>query len=175
MKPSTQRRPGRRIEWLDSGGGPFVIIPTGSLPKWGGLRAAGAPNDFDRACDIPDYLGTIPFDAAHALVLGDDPFPTTFVGAPAFGGGYVIRMLWGDDLDEASRAVHKIGSSAWTTESVVFDAGAGTLVLFDAAHAGTEAPQHVHVALGPGRYSVASADWESEEMCLLVHRLVPLS
>ncbi len=152
-----------------------MIVRSGSLTKWGGVRAEGTPNDFERACDVSDYLGTIPFDAAHALVLGDDPYPTAFLPAPTFGGGFIVRMLWGEDLERGSRCVHLIGRAAWTTEPVVFDAGHGTLVLFDAVHAGIQAPHQIQVPLGPGRYAVASADWEDDSMCLLVHRLVPVS
>ena len=175
VKTSTQQGARQKVEWLDTGGGPFVILPSHSLRKWGGLRAEGAPNDFDRACDVTDYLGTIPFDAAQALVLGDDPFPTAFFAAPTFGGAYIVRMLWGEDLEKATRAVHAIPRSSWTTEQLLFDGGSGALVLFDAAHPGPQAPHRISVPLGPGRYAVASADWEDGTMGLLVHRLVPLS
>lgn len=151
-----------------------MVVPRRSLARWGGLRAPGHPNDFDRACSVSDYLGTIRFDTRDALVLGDDPFPTAFVRAPSFGGGYLVRMLWGDDLDKASLAAHRLAPAAWSPEPLLFDAGEGDLVLFDAAQPGEHAQPRVEVGLGPGRYSVASADWEDDEMCLLIHRLVPI-
>ena len=163
------------MQWLDTGGGPFVLISSRSAPRWSGVRGAGSPNDFERACDVADYLGAIPFADGDALVLGDDPFPTAYIGAPAFGGGYIVRMLWGEDMVEATRSVHRLMPEAWTTEPLVFDAGRDGLVLFDAVHPGEQAPHRIEVPLGPGRYAIASADWEDDTMCLLIHRLVPLS
>lgn len=175
MKPSTQQRGARRIQWLDTGGGPFVLLSSSTLPEWGGVRGAGDPNEFERACDVSNYIGSIAFADSEVLVLGDDPFPTAFLASPAFGGGYIIRMLWGDDMEKASAAAHKLPAEAWTTESLVFDAGRGGLVLFDAAHSGIHAPHRIDVPLGPGRYAVATADWEDDSMCLLIHRLLPLA
>ena len=175
VKPSTQVGAKRRIQWLDTGGGPFVIIPASELRQWGGVRGDGSPNEFDRACEVSDYLGTIDFGVGHALVLGDAPFPTAYLSAPTFGGGFIVRMLWGDDLERASRVVHRIGAACWTSEPIVFDASDTELVLFDASHPGVHARHRIEVSLPKGQYAVSTADWEDDTMCLLVHRLLPFN
>ena len=175
VKSSTRRVAPRGVEWLKTGSGPFVLIPTHTVSQWGGVRGEGSPNDFDRACEVADYLGSIPFGDADALVLGDDPFPTAFLRAPTFGGGYIVRMLWGDDMKAAVGAVFRVGAAQWTTEPVCFDAGPGRLTLFDASEAGPRASQRIDVELCPGRHALASADYKVRDMCLLIHRLVPLA
>ena len=166
------------MSWLDTQGGPFVVVPASRAASWGGLR--GSPSDedsdFDRACDVDDYIGIVRFDGGDALVLGDDPFPTAFLKAPSFGGGYLIRMLWGDSEEEALAAVHDVGASEWTAEGVVFDAEDGVCTMFDAVYAGDAVPTQSRFRLPPGRYAVETADVQPDEsMCLLVHRLVPIS
>lgn len=174
MKPSTEQTQSRPLEWLDRGGGPFVIVPGRELSNWAGVGSE--PSDFDRACEVGDYLDTISFAGADALVLGDDPFPTTFLAAPQFGGGYLIRMLWGEDTTRAIEAVHRLEAHDWTREQLTFDAGRGSLVLFDAANAGAAILHRVDIPVGPGHYAIDSADVQPDEsLCLLVHRLIPLS
>ena len=153
-----------------------MVLRASRLSAWDGLGTPDEKTDFDRACEVDDYLDTIPFSDGQALVLGDDPFPTTFLRAPDFGGGYLIRMLWGDDTAAAIEAVHALAPGQWTAESLTFDAGEGDLVLFDAANAGSAILHRVDVRLGPGRYAVDSADVQPDDsLCLLVHRLVPRS
>lgn len=151
-----------------------MVIPAASLGRWTGVGAE--ESDFDRACDAGDYLETIPFAGAEALVLGDDPFPTAFLAAPTFGGGFLIRLLWGDDTERSIGAVQALDPGDWSAESLSFDAGDGSLVLFDAASAGAAILHRVEIPLGPGRYAIDSANVQPDEsLCLLVHRLVPLS
>lgn len=175
MKTSTQQTRGRTLLWLE-GGGPFVILPRDRAASWRGLKHDDGPSDFDRACDVDDYLGLMAHDGVPTLVLGDDPFPTTYLPAPAFGGGYIVRILWGDDRDAAIEAVHSAASSAWTPEEFTFSSKSGELMLFDAAHPAESAPKSITIKLGPGPYAIATANIQPDEsMCLLVHRFVPLA
>lgn len=175
-KPSTQPQKARKLAWLDTQGGPFVLMPAGRVHAWGGLDSAADESDFDRACEIDDYIGVIPLDGGEVLVLGDDPFPTAFLSAPSFGGGYLIRMLWGESEEAALAAVHDVPPGDWTTEGVVFDAEDGHCTMFDAVYAGDSTPTRTSFTLAPGRYAIETADVQPDEsMCLLVHRLVPMS
>lgn len=175
MKQSTEQTNYRSLKWLDTGGGPYVLVATKDLSKWGGIRTDEAPSDFDRACEVEDYIGAVPLGEGQAIVLGDDPFATAFMSAPMLGGGYILRWLWGDDEQAAVAALHRIRPEDWTSEKFAFDAGDGRLTLFDSIHPGDAAPHRIEVELGPGRYAVATANVQpNENLCLMVHRLIPL-
>jgi hypothetical protein len=175
VKPSTQQRKYRPLQWLDTGGGPYVLVRQADLGAWGGIRSNGGVSDFARACDVDDYIGIIDLDEDRALVLGDDPFPTAFMPAPALGGGYFLRWLWGDDEEDAVSAVHRLRPEDWTAEDLVFDAGDGRLSLFDSVHPGESAPRRLDIRMGPGRYAVATANVQPHpNLCLMVHRFIPL-
>lgn len=177
MKRNLQSIPERALSWLDTGGGPFVLIQSKAAALWRGLRNVELDSDFDRACDVEDYLDLVPFPGGDALVLADAPFPTAVLAGPTFGGVYLIRRLWGDEDDQATLdAVHDLRADTWNTESLVFDAGDGDCRLFDAVHPGGAAPETLHFQIAPGRHSIQTADVQEEEaLCLMVHRLVPLS
>lgn len=175
MKPSTQRSDYRSLQWLDTGGGPYVLVRSDQLERWRGLRPDAETSDFDRACAVEDYIGLVDFGPGKAVVLGDDPFSTAFMPAPTVGGGYLLRWLWGDDEEAAVAALHQIRPEEWTSEKLLFDAGDGKLTLFDAIHPGDAAPQRVEIELGPGTYAVATANVQpDDQLCLMVHRLIPL-
>ncbi|MFF8029244.1 Imm21 family immunity protein [Streptomyces sp. NPDC007896] len=60
------------VEWIESGGGPLIVIPEASLSAW---RGAGGDDweDYDRACDVDGHVGLIAVGQSRALVLGFDP------------------------------------------------------------------------------------------------------
>ncbi len=151
------------------------MVRTKDLALWKGIRSDADVSDFDRACAVDDYLGVAEFAGGVAVVLGDDPFPTAFLPAPMVGGGYLLRWLWGEDEEDAVEALHRIRPEDWTSEELIFDAGDGRLTLLDSLHPGSEAPQHIDIELGPGRYAIATANVQPDEnLCLMVHRLIPL-
>src|SRR6185295_2520943 len=76
----------RRFPWVDSTGGPLVVVPTSALPHWHGtgdyFTGDSTPDDwgdYGRACAVDGYAGIIPVGDTQALVLGDDPLPTTYL------------------------------------------------------------------------------------------------
>ncbi len=90
-----QRYDAGTLLWMESGGGPLLLVPGEYLPFWGGIdpptdgrqivahfRYGGddAPaTDYDRACDVDDYLGVIEVGSGCGVVLGDEPLPTAIV------------------------------------------------------------------------------------------------
>ncbi|MFD9409780.1 Imm21 family immunity protein [Streptomyces sp. NPDC059989] len=55
--------------WLETEGGPFIVVPRAALPHW-----SGPEGDYDRACEVIDFVGVLELpDGAEALALGDEP------------------------------------------------------------------------------------------------------
>jgi hypothetical protein len=40
------------LTWLDTEGGPFIVVPRTTLPHW-----SGTEGDYDRACEVTDFVG----------------------------------------------------------------------------------------------------------------------
>ncbi|MFJ8210556.1 Imm21 family immunity protein [Streptomyces sp. NPDC096033] len=63
------------FRWLETEGGPFVVVPHTWLPHWSGRAGA-----YDRACAVMDFVGVLALPGgAETLVLGDEPLPTAYL------------------------------------------------------------------------------------------------
>ncbi|WP_094191989.1 Imm21 family immunity protein [Streptomyces katrae] len=72
------------LRWLETEGGPFVVVPHTWLPHWS--RKVGA---YDRACAVMDFVGVFALPGgAEALVLEDEPLPT------AYPPEYQVLVRW---------------------------------------------------------------------------------
>src|SRR5438128_2525114 len=82
----------RRLRWVQSLGGPLVVLPARHLAAWGGCVRPRSATDYDRACGVYGYQGVIPAGAGEALVIGDMPLLT----APCRLAGirYLVRWLY---------------------------------------------------------------------------------
>ena len=163
------------MKWIESGGGPFILVPTDHLPRWRGVDGPGDDeSDYDRACEVVDDVGVVEVGNADALVFGDEPFRTSWVSNEG-EGGFVVRWVYADSENSVTKYI-----SQGKLESVVKDAGVsvqldGPCVLFDAAEPGDDIRgESIAVGLTPGRYVVKSALVDvSSEVRLLIHELAP--
>ncbi|WP_194869403.1 Imm21 family immunity protein [Myxococcus sp. AB025B] len=74
-------------EWIESAGGPLVVIPRSVIAEW-----KGTPADYEEACGIEDYLGLLCREWGDVLVLGDEPLRTGVVARPE--GPVIVRWMF---------------------------------------------------------------------------------
>jgi hypothetical protein len=161
------------FKWIGrKSSGPLIVIDEGAAGSWTGKDG----QDHERAKAVDHYIGFVDFGAARAIVLGDDPFDTTWVPTPSSGGGMFVRRLWSDTPEDALDAARAIAADAWTFEEKLFEVSSGAVLLFDSARPGSAPRSVVRIALPPGRYAIATADAEpNEDTCVMAHRLLPLA
>lgn len=87
----------RRLKWIESAGGPFILISDKIVGLWSGIlnRNSFLANgndtaeeakdflnpdeaDYGKACSIKERLGLVKVDNEDALILGGEPSNTTF-------------------------------------------------------------------------------------------------
>ncbi|MFD7710505.1 immunity 21 family protein [Streptomyces sp. NPDC059785] len=142
------------VEWVESGGGPLIVVPEVVLPFWAGADGDDMSSDYDRACDVDGFIGLVPVGDTRALVLGDEPASTTYLPEH----GTFVRWCAADSEGELLAGVPAaLESAAWGAE-VRWDVP-GPVVLFDAAWPGrtSQRTDHLTVELEPGRYAVRAA------------------
>lgn len=123
-----------RMKWLESTGGPMVVMQAASVPEWSGYRGP----DYDLACSVYD-IGIVDVVGAgrafSALSLWDEPMSTTW----SDDLGCVIQWRWAEDEGDLFRTIrsswdglewHVVGSVEWQ----------GAVRVFDAATPGDELP-----------------------------------
>ncbi|MGW6940436.1 Imm21 family immunity protein [Streptomyces xanthophaeus] len=158
------------LTWLDTEGGPFVLVPQAALVHW-----TGTEGDYDRACQVMDLLGVLELpDGAEALVLGGEPSTTAYLAE------HRVLVRW--DYAETEEGVADVivaGLPAAEWEEGPVLGTVGELVLFDAAYFGTEVGTLTDGAvldLRAGSYRVDSASIEPDPLTSFrVHRFVHLA
>ncbi|MEU9197905.1 Imm21 family immunity protein [Streptomyces hundungensis] len=155
--------------WVQSMGGPLIVIPASALNQWGGYTEDGiilggtdVPDDYDRACDVENWAGVIDVGTeASGLVLGDEPATTCYLSEQ-----YVfVRWLAADsdaDLVEAARAVLNVPATDW--ENCGVWETDGSAILLDSAVAGADLaveypgqegrPEQAQIPVPAGRWNV---------------------
>ncbi|MFF3462790.1 immunity 21 family protein [Streptomyces sp. NPDC002619] len=142
------------VDWVESGGGPLVVVPETVLSFWAGADGEDMATDYDRACEVDGYVGLLPVGDSVALVLGDEPASTAYLP----DHGTFVRWSAANSEDELLAEVPAaLDAAVWENE-VRWNVP-GPVVLFDSAWPGDEADraEHLRVPLEPGRYAVRAA------------------
>ncbi len=99
------------MDWLNSGGGPFIFADADTAKQWrgtGGSSVNGGVTDYARACGVEGYLGLTRCGLGEALVLGDEPLQTA-IDATSHGI-VLIRWVYCDSMKCAEDAVANLPS-----------------------------------------------------------------
>ena len=178
------------LMWIASEGGPLLLLTREYLRYWEGTdpptgdrtiearfrwtRNPAAPaTDYDRACDIEDYLGLIDVVPGQALVLGDEPLATTWRSLGPTGG-MLVRWSYAPEEAAVVQALARIPDAIWGPAQLVLTVGPEPLYLFDAAYPGAEVEEYLVVELRPGHYTLATGVYEPDDLTSVVlHRFSP--
>ncbi|MGK4596016.1 Imm21 family immunity protein [Amycolatopsis sp. w19] len=149
----------RPQSWVESLGGPLIVVPVSVLAHWKG-SLEGGEDDYDRACAVNALAGTLPIGGATGLVLGDEPAATCYLPEHrAF-----LRWLAADSDDELRTEAERIladpvtlweDCGSWETD--------GPAILMDSVTAGAELgseypaggkPQQEYVDIERGSFAI---------------------
>ncbi|MFB7457019.1 Imm21 family immunity protein [Streptomyces sp. NPDC056188] len=158
------------LTWLETEGGPFIVVPRTSLSHW-----SGTEGDYDRACEVMDFAGVLALpDGAEALVLGDEPLSTAYLPAHRV----LVRWYYAESEEGVADIIRAgLANAEWEEGPVL--STTGELVMFDAAYFGTEVgtlADSTILELAAGRYRVDSTSIEPNDLTSFrVHRFVALA
>ncbi len=165
-----------QLVWVESAGGPLILLEEHLLASWRGCfsppEAANDVTDYDRACGVDDYLGTIAVASGYGLVLGDEPMRTTWWQLPEAHTGILVRWQWAASEHDVITALTSLTDVIWAEAGINLHISDGNLVLFDAACVGNEVDERVRIALAPGHYVLTTAQYTpNSSLSLLLHRV----
>ncbi|RSS79941.1 Imm21 family immunity protein [Streptomyces sp. WAC06614] len=176
--------------WVESMGGPLIVVPVSALASWGGCTESGVmagdattPDDYDRACAVEDLAGVIPVgeNGSQALVLADEPATSCYL--PELRT--FLRWLAADSEGELSAAADAaLADPATVWEECGTWVSDGPAVLMDSAEAGSDLgieypdggmPAEAAVPLPAGRWRVRATHTKvGEENWVGLVRLLPV-
>src|SRR5262245_42817643 len=129
------RRWKRRL-WLESTGGPLLLLPESLVHEWSGSVAMTAVDiinlsrwwendrplrgDYTRARAGTGLVGLVSVGSGQGLVLHDEPLPTTWRGTRARQAGVLIRWGYAESEVAAERWVRRIPQAPFRPTRLVF-------------------------------------------------------
>ena len=165
--------------WVESMGGPLLVLPVSALGEWGGCTQAGmlagtgdVLDDYDRACELDGLAGVIAVGGKgwQGLVLADEPARTcylpeyrTFVRWLGANSEANLIDAAKDLLDDPAVDWEECGT--WATD--------GPAVLMDSVTAGTDLnvaypddgamPEQALISTPSGRWRVRAVHTRANE------------
>jgi len=158
--------------WIESGGGPLVVLEGRLLDAWQGTGLhwdPGSGSDYDRACEVTDWVGVLAVRDGQALILGADPTPTCIREAPS--GVLLVRWIHAPQGWRPPDARDLLGES-WS-EPLAWLVGDSRQVIQDSAYPGGDgSTEQLVMSLAPGRYLVETAEYSPDpEVRMILHRI----
>lgn len=161
------------LEWIESNGGPLLVLPVAVLGAWRGTSGS-EPTDYDRARATASYTGLLMAAGIEALVLWGEPLPTAWL--PTHRGGVLARWIYAPSDAAVAAALAELQDDLLWEAALVWQVVASPLLVIDSAEEGDELlGPHLTLELALGYYRVET-NWyrPSEEVSLLLHRLTPV-
>jgi hypothetical protein len=95
--------PEESLNWIESGGGPLILLPEDSASRWLGVFGSSTDdvgNDYDRACATSDYIALRQLYDREAVILSGQPLLASWYPVSA-EHGMIVRILWTEHDDTA--------------------------------------------------------------------------
>lgn len=173
----------KELEWVITGGGPLVVIPSELAREWRGdsppagvtvpegwlSGTDGIVTDYGRACDMDDSVSVgdyhsfwaVPVGGGRALLLDGE---TSTAAVPWGDGVVLLRDADVETEAQADELLAALPPDAWRESSYDLDLRDGRLFVFDAAYEGSPTAAEIaadggvlDIPLEPGRYRVHHA------------------
>jgi hypothetical protein len=174
------------VRWIETNGGPLIAMPRELQALWEGVdppshgretdaalrrgELACPTTDYDRACDVLDYLGVLTVGSGHALVLADEPLRTCFV--PSGSGGTFVRWCYGESADDVEARLAALPIVGYEPDATRFPIDGTPVLVFDSALSGRQVEECLTIALPPDAYDLSTLAWEPDRhTSLILHRL----
>jgi hypothetical protein len=153
-------------EWIESAGGPLVVLPASVSADWKGVAA----DDYDEACGVEEYLGLLTREWGHVLVLGDEPLRTAVVKRPE--GPAIVRWMYAPSAEELLDAALKVDLDAMRpVETITVGLRNGPYAIFDSGADGSSA-KRLEFTPPPGARMIRTyvAKDDAKEIGMILHR-----
>ena len=147
------------LHWLNSTGGPLILLERSLLCYWRGTmtNSQSEPSDYDRACNVDDYLGLIDVGSGQALVLGDEPMQTCWWPL-TLCQGILVRWHWAPSEDVVYKSLAgDLNNITWENADLEIRFSDGDLIVIDSSCLGDDLDDSLKFQLNPGQYRVDTA------------------
>lgn len=167
-------KPESSLKWLESAGGPLLLLEEHLLESWSGVFSEPSQTpftDYDRACAVNDYIGIIAVDSGFGIVLGEEPFSTAWFQFAETKNSLLVRWVFAENESAVTDALANLQSAAWKKTGVKIQFSGDRLILFDSACNGSNINESLEIEIPKGWYAVETFHYKpNEKTSLILHR-----
>lgn len=173
-----------KFDWVSCDGGPLLLVEEKYLTDWEGSNAP--PNgrvveanfrwglevatDYDRACDVKDWLGLMDVGEGKAIVLGEDETATMWLPLLEKQEGMLVRWIYADSDEVIINTAKSLSNELGTEEGFEFAVGDSDLVLFAACEAGSnKIYPRLKFSFLSGTYKIFTSEYKDERTSMICH------
>jgi len=165
-------------KWIESDGGPLILMEKSLSNLWGGHSLTGRVlriTDYDRACQIEDYLGLLDVGDSKALVLNDEPLSTAYWKINSENVIFVRWVYAKEESDISDFLTQAPPIDSWIDTGIKIVFSTEDLVLFDSAYRTNEVEDVLFFQLSKGEYTAKNLLFKpNNEVSLILHSLSAL-
>ncbi len=175
------------FEWITEGG-PLLLLSEKYLDDWEGTekpsngRVVDArfrwnpdnafATDYDRACDVEDFLGVIDVDEGQGVVFGDEPLLTTWLPSTTEDGGMFVRWVEAESETDLIEFATSFLPTDFQDTPVSITVEDSDLILFAAYEAGRDNfDVRLRISLTNGHYKFSTLYVSDRLTTVLCHHL----
>ena len=162
------------MKWVSSAGGPLILFPADRLSNWqGAFNKGNALSDYDRACSIVDFIGTLQVGSSTALILNDEPLQTAWCQLNDTCHGYLVRWVYAESESAVVAFLEHLPNSTFSLSTTFFLPTAKTCLLFDSALTGDALRENDYLSIDFSlvKYEVVTEQFQPDsKTSLLVHK-----
>lgn len=155
------------MKWIQSTGGPLLLMADALLPSW-----RGTEQDYARACGIDDWLGVLSVGSGNALVLGDEPMQTTAWQED----NRCLLVRWSYAQDESIVVKHLMTADQleFSGPGTMIDFGSRSVTLFDSSAAGSDLhdEETLRIKLPAQTCEISTLNWKPDQHTRLILHLM---
>lgn len=175
------------FEWITSEGGPLLLLPEKYLDAWEGTDEPSngrvveaqfrrdpdiSATDYDRACDVEDFLGVIDVGEGQGVIFGDEPLMTTWLPSTTEDGGMFVRWVEAESEADLIEFATSFSQTDFHDTSVSITVDDSDLILFAAYEAGRDNFEvRLRIGLANGHYKFSTLYVSDRLTTVLCHRL----
>lgn len=160
-------------KWVESDGGPLILLEKDSSNLWRGHSKIDQQiTDYDRACQIEDYLGLLDVGNSKALVLNDEPLSTAYWKISSEIGVFVRWVYAKHENEIPNILVQAPEIDSWEKTGIRITFSTENFILFDSAYKAGESEASLFLQLSKGEYVIKTLLFEpNDEFSLILHSL----
>lgn len=158
------------LAWIESAGGPLLLLEENLLPFWRGCFSDSddALTDYDRACDVNDYIGAIDVNSRQAIILGDEPLSTAWWSSANKKQSFLVRWDYAENETAVIESLKNLPKISWQKTDIEFQVKEGKLILFDSACSGSDVDDCLRIEIQKARYSIETLHYKPDNQTSLI-------